>query len=97
MKSIKIVISDDTEIYTAIDGLNTQIGEETKNSPEFNILYPQITACIKEYSEKAKRLARIGTTIHIQREFIVHNVRVLVVLDFPRKLGFFEKMSILLK
>lgn len=97
MKPIRIQISDDTEASSAINSLNDQIPETTKNSPEFTILYPQVAACIEDFSGKAKKLAKAGTTIHIQKEFTFPDANVLITLEYPRKLGFLERLLRALK
>ena len=97
MKLIKVLISDDTGTSSVISKLDRQIPETTKNSPEFTMLYPQLTACIEDFSAKAKKLGRVGTTLHIQKEFMFPGARVLVVLDYPRKAGFLEKLAGILK
>ncbi len=61
------------------------------------MLYPQLTACIEDFSAKAKKLGKVGTTIHIQKEFMFPGASVLVVLDYPRKIGLLEKLARFLK
>lgn len=97
MKSITIRISDYSDAYSAISSLNDQIPETTRDSPDFKIIYPVVTACIEDFADKAKKLAKTGTTIHIQKKFPFPDVSVMVVLEYPRKMRFLEKLSGFLK
>lgn len=97
MKRIKILISDGTGISSVISSLDRQIPESTQKSPEFQMLYSQLTACIEDFSAKAKTLGKAGTTIHIQKEFMFPGASVLVVLDYPRKVGLLERLAGFLK
>ena len=93
MKKINIQISNDTVASVAITDLNSQISESTKNSPEFQIFYVQVAACIEDFTTKAKKLARSGTTIHIQKAFSLPNANVFISLDYPKKTGFIDKFK----
>lgn len=93
MRPIKIHVSDDTDVCLEISRMNNKIPESIRNSPEFIIIYPQVTACIEDFSHKAKKLARTGTTIHIKKEFSFPKLRLLVILDYPKKQGFLETLS----
>lgn len=97
MKFIEVLISDDTDVYSEISRLNNRIPASTKNSPEFDVIYPQVTACIEDFSERAKKLAKTGTTIHILKEFTFPNIRVMIVLEYPRKRRLFAKLSSLIR
>jgi len=46
---------------------------------------------------KAKKLSNAGTTIHIQKEFTLSDMRIVVALDYPKKSGFLSKISGFLK
>jgi len=97
MKTIKIRISDGSEPSSAISYLNSQIPESTKTTTEFAVVFPQVVSCIEDFIDKARKLAKSGTTIHIKKEFILPEVKLLVSLDYPEKVGFFEKLSRMLK
>ena len=97
MKTINITISDDSVASSVIGYLNSQISESTRNSTEFKILYPQITACLDDFATKAKKLPNAGTTIHIQKEFALPDLSILVALDYPKKKRFFEKLTNIFK
>jgi len=92
MKPIKILISDDAEALSAICHLEDQIPETTKNTPNYSIIFPQVAACIEDFSERAKRLAKDGTTIHAEKEFNLPGASILVILQYPKKTGFMEKL-----
>ena len=97
MKIIKIQISDYSDISSTIGYLDGQISQKTRNSPEFAGFYPQLIACIEDFSIKAKKLSNAGTTIHIQKEFTLSNTRILIALDYPMKSGFLSKLTRFLK
>ena len=97
MKLIKILISDTSVSNSVISALDDQIPKSTKKSPTFFVIYPQIITCIEQFSEKVKILAKTGTTIHIKKEFILPGVIVSVILEYPRKMGLFEKLARVLK
>ena len=92
MKAIKVLISDDTETLSAIRDLESQIPASTKGAPDYSIMFPQVKSCIEDFSEKARMLAKDGTTIHIEKEFELPGVSILVILDYPRKLGLVDKL-----
>jgi hypothetical protein len=93
MKTIKIQISNDSITSSAIGELDRQLPESTKNSPEFKISYYQVIGCIEDFSTRARKLAKSGTTIHIQKEFALPDVNILIALDYPKKTGFLEKLA----
>jgi hypothetical protein len=97
MKPIEIQISDDTDVDSVIGSLDSKFPQSTKDSPEFAIIYPQVVSCIQDFTEKAKKLAKAGTTIHIKKEFSFPYSSILVVLDYPKKAGFLQKLSGFLK
>jgi len=93
MKTIHLQISDDSVASTAIEEMNMQIPDEIKSSPEFHVLFGQVTACVEDFSTKAKTLARSGTTIQVDKEFIVSNLKILISLEYPRKTGLLHKLK----
>lgn len=97
MKPIEISVSDDTSADSAIQYVESRIPEATKRTPEFSIIFPQVKSCIEEFSEKARKLAVDGTTIHIKKEFSLPGVSVFVILQYPRRLGFLERFARALK
>ncbi len=97
MKKISIQISNDSETSSVISELNDRIPDSTRNTLEFQALFDQITTCIDDFCQKAKRLAKTGTTIHIEKEFIFSNGNILIVLDYPKKNDLLDKIKGLLK
>ena len=93
MKNIKIQISDDSVAPSVISELDRKIPESTRISPEFQILYPQITDCIDDFTARAKKLANAGTTIHIQKEFTLPDASIFIALDYPMRNGLLEKFA----
>lgn len=97
MKTIKIQILDYPDTSSAISYFDKQISQQTRNSPEFTSFYPQLIACIEDFAIKAKKLSKVGTTIHIQKEFTLSDTRIFVALDYPMKPGFLSKLTRFLK
>lgn len=97
MKTIKIQILDYSDSSSAISYLDRQISQQTRNSPEFTSFYPQLIACIEDFAIKAKKLSKVGTTIHFQKEFTLSDTRIFVALDYPMKPGFLSKLTRFLK
>lgn len=97
MKSIVMSVSDNTSADYAIHYVKSHIPEATKRAPEFLIIFPQIESCIEDFSEKARKLAIDGTTIHIKKEFCLPGVSVVILLQYPRKIGFLERVVRALK
>jgi len=97
MKTIKIHISEGSKSSSVISYLESQIPESTKTTTEFAVVFPQVVSCIEDFIDKARKLAKSGTTIHIKKEFILPGVKLLVSLDYPKKVSFFEKVSGMLK
>jgi len=93
MKTIKIQILDYSNSSSAISYMDRQISQQTKNSPEFTSFYPQVIACIEDFTMKAKKLSKVGTTIHIQKEFTLSDTRIFIALDYPMKSGFLSKLT----
>ena len=97
MKTIIIQILDYPDTSSAISYLDRQISQQTRNSPEFASFYPQLIACIEDFAMKAKKLSKVGTTIHIQKEFTLSDTRIFITLDYPMKSGFLSKLTRFLK
>ena len=93
MKTIKIYISDDSVTPSVIAKLNRQIPESVKNSLKYKITYPELIDCIENLSARAKKLTKTGTTIHIQKQFFLPDINILIALDFPQKSGFMNKLA----
>jgi hypothetical protein len=93
MKTVKIQISDSSDQSAVIQYLIDKIPESTKTTAEFTAVFPQIVSCVKDFVEKANKLAFSGTTIHIEREFVLPGTRLLIRLDYPGKVNLFEKLS----
>lgn len=93
MKPVKVYVSDDIAADSAVEYLQSHIPDDVRNSQEYGFTFPEIQSCIEEFSQKAKKLANAGTTIHIDKEFTVAGSKILVVLEYPRKKGFFEKIA----
>lgn len=97
MKTIKVQISNETSAGPVVQYLESRIPEETKSSPEFSLIFPKITSCIEDFSDKAKKLAKSGTTIHVEKEFTLPGLSVCVVLEYPKKIGIMERIAGILK
>jgi hypothetical protein len=97
MKKITIVVSDETEISTALRDLKSQIPESVRKAAEFSSIYPHISACIEDFSARAKKLAKAGTTIHIEKVFSVSGTTITVKLNYPKKVSFLQKLTGILK
>lgn len=93
MRAINIQISDDSNPNILVEELSSKLSERIKSSNEFNAVYAEIVTCIKDFSERAKKLSNNGTTIYIQKEFKISDVNVIVVLDYPKKNSFFSKLK----
>lgn len=92
MKPVKVYVSDDTDVDSAVEYLESQISNGIRNSPEYGFIFPEIQSCIENFSSKAKKLAKTGTTIHIDKEFTLSGLIILIILEYPRKVGFFERI-----
>jgi len=97
MKKINIQISNDTIASVAIRELNSQISESKRNSPEFQIVYAPVTACIEDLTSKAKKIARSGTTIHVNKVFKLPDTNIFIALDYPKKTGLIDKFKRIFK
>jgi hypothetical protein len=97
MKTIRVNISDNTDIQSAASGLNKRLPESTRNSPELLITYQHAISCMEDFLRRAKKLARTGTTMNIQREFCFPNLKLIITLDYPRKIGIIENINNLIK
>ncbi|PIO90931.1 MAG: hypothetical protein COZ20_06810 [Gallionellales bacterium CG_4_10_14_3_um_filter_54_96] len=97
MKPIMISVSNDTSADSAVQYVESRIPEASKRASEFSVIFPQVKSCIEDFSEKARKLAIDGTTIHIKKEFSLPGVSVVVLLQYPRKVGFLEKIVRVLK
>lgn len=93
MKAINIQVSDDSNPNDLVEELNNKLSDRIKSSYEFNTVHTEIVECIKDFAERARKLSKNGTTIHIQKEFKISDVNVVVVLDYPREKSFFSKFK----
>jgi len=93
MKPVKVYVSDYITVDSAVEYLQSHIPDDVRNSREYSFVFPEIQSCIEEFSQKAKKLAKAGTTIHINKEFTVAGSKILVILEYPRKEGLFERIA----
>ncbi|MCX8043533.1 MAG: hypothetical protein N3B18_05330 [Desulfobacterota bacterium] len=92
MKTITIKISDADDANRALACFHTSVPAQVKTLPEFAAVQSQIVVCIEDFAGKVKKIAKSGTTIHIRKEFFLPRMRLVIVLDYPRKPGFLEKL-----
>lgn len=97
MKPVKVYVSDDIAVDSVLEYLQNHISDEVRNSQEYGFMFPEIQSCVEEFSKKAKKLANAGTTIHIDKEFTVAGSKILVILEYPRKKGLFERITGILR
>lgn len=93
MKKIRVQISDDSEVVASISEMDRQIPASTRSSPEFPILYEQVITCIEDFASRARKLARSGTTIHIEKELSFADISILIALDYPKKTGLLDRIK----
>lgn len=93
MKTIQVRISDDSVASDAIRSLESQLQDSMKQTPEFQMIFGEVTNCINEFTEKAKKLARTGTTIHIAKTFSFPETDILITLEYPRKNSFMDRLK----
>ncbi|MCO6413216.1 MAG: hypothetical protein J5I92_10765 [Thiogranum sp.] len=93
MKTIRVNISDQSSVYTRIAELDKQLPDSTRTSPDFHLLYQQAVTTIEDFVSKAKKLARTGTTIHIQKQIDFPGLTLLIVLDSPQRVSFLGKLK----
>jgi len=93
MKTIQVKISDDSVASGAIQNLESQIQDSIKQTPEFQMIFGEVTNCINEFTEKAKKIARTGTTIHIAKTFSLPETDILITLEYPRKNSFMDRIK----
>lgn len=92
MKTITIKISDPADTSRELARFHKDIPARVKAAPEFAALQTSIAACVEDFSAKIKKVAGNGTTMHIRKEFLMPGLRVVIILDYPRRAGFFEKL-----
>ena len=96
MKKITLRLSEDSVPSEVVGEFKKQLPVSTKRSPEFQIVYNQVVACIEDFTSKAKKVAHAGTTIHLKREINFNNFSALIILDSPRSTSIFNKIKKLL-
>lgn len=97
MNTITIIVSDATCVDSEIQKLENCIPEASKRTPEFQLVYSQAKLCIEDFSEKARKLAAYGTTIHIKKQFSLPGVSIVVLLQYPRKIGPWQRIVRVIK
>ncbi len=93
MKTISVHISDESIASDAINELYLKIKSSTKQTSEFQIFFNQVEYCINNFVEKAEKLTRTGTTIHIEKQFTLSDIKILITLDYPKKISFMNKLK----
>ncbi len=75
-----------------------EIPEKTRSNPEFPLICQGIRSTVEEFSERARMLARAGTTIRMTRDYrLPGSATVQVILEYPEKSGMLGKLSAVLK
>lgn len=93
MKKLNIYISEDSLLTKTISDFDKQIPESTRNSSGFQVVYNEVTACIDDFISRAKKVAQVGTTIHLEREIQFDDFGVLIIIDSPKKRGVLDKLK----
>lgn len=97
MKTINVRISDDSIASNVIQNLEVKIQDPTKQTPEYQMIFGEVKSCIEDFTEKAKKLARTGTTIHIEKTFSLPESNILITLEYPRRISFMDKLKNIFK
>jgi len=97
MKTIQVRISDDSVASDAIQTLESQMQDSMRKTPEYQMIFGEVINCINEFTEKAKKLARTGTTIKIAKTFSFPEVDILITLEYPRQNGFIDRLKLAFK
>lgn len=93
MKKICVQISDASSVAASIEKIDKQIPDSTKHLPGFDFLYNQVITCIEDFGTTAKKISKKGTALHLEKEVIFSNFSVLITLDYPNKVSFFDRVK----
>ncbi len=97
MNTINVNISDDSIASNVIQNLEDKIQDSTKQTPEYQIIFGEVIDCIEDFTEKAKKLARVGTTIHLAKTYSLPETDIFITLEYPRKTSFMDKLTKIFK
>lgn len=97
MRKITVQISDDSIASNVIQNLEVQIKDSAKQTPEYKMIFREVKSCIEDFTEKANKLSRTGTTIHIAKTFSLPETSILITLEYPRKTSFMDKLKRIFK
>jgi len=93
MNVIKVDIDNDSLTSELVSRLEQRLPESTKSTPEFQLLWGQITSSIDDLVVKASKFTRKGTSIRIEKDYDLPNVKIVIVLEYPKKRNLLSKIS----
>ena len=100
METVRIHVEENQRAEEIIDQFISNCPSQLKQSTDFNLQFPFIKQCVEDFIDKLHKISRSGTTIHIEKKFIIEKFIVTVSLSYPIKksilvkvLGFFKRQG----
>ena len=97
MENIQVQITDNSTANTIISDLDEQLNKSIRSGVDFDSQYQNIVECINDFILKRDKLAKVGSTIHINRVFKLSGATITVSLDYPKRKDFLRRLSNLFK
>ncbi len=92
MKAARITVSDDTEIDTLQREVDLELPQAVRLTPEDELAYQHLMETAREYVNRAKQFASLGSTISVESQHIVHGKNITLRLEYPRRRSFLKKV-----
>jgi len=93
MKKICVQVSDASSVAASIEKLDKEIPDSKRDLLGFDLLYNQVITCIEDFGTMAKKISKKGTTLHLEKEVIFSDFSVLITLDYPNRVSFFDRVK----
>jgi hexokinase len=92
MKTVRIHVEENRRAEEIIDQFISSCPSQLKQSTDFNLQFSYIKQCVEDFIDKLHKISGAGTTINIEKEFIIEKFIVTVSLSYPIKKSILAKI-----
>lgn len=85
MELLKIHIEENKKAEEIIDQFLSNCPNQLKESIDLGLQLPYIKQCVEDFIDKLQKISGAGTTIHIEKEFIIEKFSITVSLNYPAR------------
>ena len=92
MKTIIVSVHKDTDKKKKIADLENDLPANVMKSADFVLVYPQLVECVHDFVDRLQLIALDGTTISVEKEFLIDGQAIIVRMSHPASKSLFDSI-----